>query len=285
MFIVSGTKRSGTSMWMQAFVAAGLDVIGHAFPKKWGEGSLRAANPDGFYESIYRDGIFFATNPHPVTGEYIRADETRARVVKVFVTGVVRTELAFVGGVIANVRNWRDYESSVARLWALEDEQRAVEAPDEPQPMRVPGALEWWAENFGLLRDHHQRGYPLVLQTYEQVLADPERYVRRALDVLGEHCGGRGDVEAAVAAVKPSLRTQSASHSETVEPRIAQVFDDLYATIDAGTPVDKSLFKKFADTNRELNPQVTEIKIERARRMVKAGGPPPPAFLLAAAMS
>ena len=73
-----------------------------------------------------------------------------------------------MAGVVANVRAWRDYEASVARLWALEDQQRAVEAPDEPIPMRVPGALEWWSENFSLLRDQAQRGYPMVLQTYEQ---------------------------------------------------------------------------------------------------------------------
>lgn len=285
MFLVSGTKRSGTSMWMQAFVAAGVDVIGHAFPKNWGEGALRDANPDGFYESIYRDGIFFATNPHPGTGEFLRAEQTRARVVKVFVTGVVRTELAFIGGVVANVRRWRDYEASVTRLWALEDQQRAVEAPNEPTPMRVPGALEWWAENFSLVRDRHQRGYPLVMQTYEQVLAEPERFVRRAFDVFAEQSGVHGDVEAAVAAVKPSARTQKAHASDSVEPRIAQVFDDFYGAVESGTPIEGALLKMLVKTDRELLPQVNDIKVERARRIVSAGGPPPPAFLMAASMS
>ena len=50
MFIVTGTKRSGTSMWMQILAAAGLEVIGERFPRHWGE-HLSAANPDGFYES------------------------------------------------------------------------------------------------------------------------------------------------------------------------------------------------------------------------------------------
>ena len=168
MFLVSGTKRSGTSMWMQAFVAANVEVIGQAFPKRWGDGALREANPDGFYESIYRDGVFFGTNPHPDTGEYVRPEATRDRVVKVFVPGVVRTELGFIGGVVANVRRWRDYEASVARLWALEDRQRATESPDEPAPPRLPGALEWWAENFSLLRDHNLDG---VLQSWKSFTA------------------------------------------------------------------------------------------------------------------
>jgi hypothetical protein len=285
MFLVSGTKRSGTSMWMQAFVAAGVPVIGNAFPKKWGEGALREANPDGFYESIYRDGIFFGTNPHPETGEYLRGDATSERVVKVFIPGVVRTELAFLGGVVANVRRWRDYEASVARLWALEDQQRAVDAPNEPTPMRVPGALEWWAENFALLRDHHQRGYPLLVQTYEQVLADPERYVHRALQAYAACSRHACDIEAAIAAVKPSARTQHVESSEGVEPRIARVFDDLYDAIERGITIDGALLRSLVETNRELYPRVTEIKVERARRMVTSGGPPPPAFLMAASMS
>ncbi|MBX7082589.1 MAG: hypothetical protein K1X88_25515 [Nannocystaceae bacterium] len=285
MFLVSGTKRSGTSMWMQAFVAANVEVIGQAFPKRWGDGALREANPDGFYESIYRDGVFFGTNPHPDTGEYVRPEATRDRVVKVFVPGVVRTELGFIGGVVANVRRWRDYEASVARLWALEDRQRATESPDEPAPPRLPGALEWWAENFSLLRDHNQRGYPLVIQTYEQVLAQPERYVRRALAAWCEHSGRSCDVEAAVAAIKPAARTQSVAQSEGVEPRIAQVFDDLYDAIERGITIDGALLRTLVATQRELYPQVTEFKVQRARRMVESGGPPPPAFLLAASMS
>ncbi|MBK8720350.1 MAG: hypothetical protein IPN32_37440 [Deltaproteobacteria bacterium] len=279
MFIVSGTKRSGTSMWMQTLVAAGFEVEGVAFPKNWGAGSLRDANPDGFYEGLYRDGIFFGTNPHPETGAYVRPEQTRGRVTKVFIPGVVRTELGFIDGVVANVRAWRDYEASVARLWALEDQQRAVEAPDDPIPMRVPGALEWWSENFSLLRDQAQRGYPMVLQTYEQVLADPEPYVRRVIELAGG-----GNVEAAVAAVKPESRTQRASHSDAIEPRIAQIFDELHGAIERRTPIEGAFLRLLVETNRELQPRLLDIKFERTRKMVLAGSPPPPLFMMAAAM-
>ena len=37
MLFVTGTKRSGTSMWMQVLRAAGLPVIGTEFPRDWGE--------------------------------------------------------------------------------------------------------------------------------------------------------------------------------------------------------------------------------------------------------
>ena len=35
MIFVSGTKRSGTSMWMQVFAAGGYHVLGKAFPRSW----------------------------------------------------------------------------------------------------------------------------------------------------------------------------------------------------------------------------------------------------------
>ena len=75
MIFVSGTKRSGTSMWMQVLQAAGLPILGKAFPRNWGTGPLRDANPDGFYETLLRNGIYYATNPHPRTGKYFLPEQ------------------------------------------------------------------------------------------------------------------------------------------------------------------------------------------------------------------
>jgi hypothetical protein len=280
MFMISGTKRSGTSMWMQALTAAGVPILGDPFPKNWANGALRLANPDGFYEGLYRDGIFFGTNPHPDNGQYLRAEDTRGTAVKVFIPGVVRSELAFIDGVIANIREWREYEASVNRLWALEDEQRAAEAPDKPIPLRVPGALEWWGENFALLRDRFQRGYPLLLHTYDEVLADPATCVARALALIGA-----GDLDKAIAAIDPHARTQTRPASDSVEPRIARVFDELYFAIANRTPIEGALQRLLVDTDRELQPQLLEIKMQRVRRSMLAGERPPAAFLMAASMT
>src|SRR5690606_3556008 len=116
MIIVTGTKRSGTSMWMQILKASGLQLLGDAFPGRWGE-TIREANPDGFYESVYRRGINFQTNPHPQTGEYLHHDQTRDVAVKGFVPGLVRSDMAFITKVLATMRPWREYHHSVARLY------------------------------------------------------------------------------------------------------------------------------------------------------------------------
>ena len=218
MLFVSGTKRSGTSMWMQVLRAAGLPILGEAFPRGWDK-SIKDANPDGFFESLFREGVYWRTNPNPSTGRYIFDHEVVNYGCKVFVPGLIRTERAFIQKVIANVREWREYEASLARLQALEAEKRH---PELPEVLSIPAPLEWWMENFALVRDLSIRHYPYALQSYDQVLAGPEAYVRRALDDISG-----ADIEAAVSAVKPENRTQASVESQTVEPRLAKVFDEL----------------------------------------------------------
>src|SRR5688500_18403904 len=112
MIIVTGTKRSGTSMWMQILRAAGFPTLGEAFPRDWAR-TIRQANPEGFYESPLRTGIYYATNPNPRTGAYLFPQSTRRTAVKVFVPGLVRSDMAFVDRVIATMRNPREYVHSL----------------------------------------------------------------------------------------------------------------------------------------------------------------------------
>ncbi|MCA9708584.1 MAG: hypothetical protein KDK70_22230 [Myxococcales bacterium] len=273
MIFVSGTKRSGTSMWMQVMQAAGIPILGKAFPRNWGTGPLRDANPDGFYETLLRNGVYYSTNPHPRTGKYFLPEHVVGYAVKVFVPGVIRSERAYIEYVLANIREWREYEASINRLYAMEDQARqeqrtkGVEVED---PFNFPPAMEWWMENFALVRDISLRRYPAILQTYDQVLEDPARAIERVLRQIGH-----GDVEAGVAAVKPQNRTQTRPESESVEPKLAQVFDDLYAAIAEGKGIANTLLKTLNDTNQALLPELTRLQTRVAqsqmRRHAKAG--------------
>jgi hypothetical protein len=266
MIFVSGTKRSGTSMWMQVLRAAGIPVLGEAFPRNWGKAPLRDANPDGFYESILRQGIYFGTNPHPVTGKYFMPEDVEGYAVKVFIPGVIRSERAFITHLVANVRSWRAYESSLTRLYALEDKgrpKRADMADTDTAPadvVRFPAALEWWMENFAMVRDISLRKLPFRLQTYDDVLAQPGPIVASVLEWIG-----LGDIEAAVAAVKPENRTQvDSGESDSVEPELAQVFDDLYAAIREGKGFSTTLLRTLNETNQSLLPRLTKLQHEVA---------------------
>jgi hypothetical protein len=247
MLFVSGTKRSGTSMWMQVMVAAGVPVLGKAFPRNWEHVSLKEANPDGFYESILRQGIYFRTNPHPTTGQYFMPEQVKGYAVKVFVPGVVRSERGYIDLLVANIREWREYEASINRLYDLEDRDRLAKQPDSEAPFRFPPAFEWWMENFALVRDISLRRYP---------------YQRH---------GGDVDIAKAVAAVKPENRTQDAVPSDSVEPELAAVFDELYATIRDGRPLAGAFLQTLNATNRRMLPTLTELQTKVVRSMAKRG--------------
>jgi hypothetical protein len=267
VIFVSGTKRSGTSMWMQIFAAGGFPVLGQAFPRGW-DRTIKDANPDGFYESILRNGVYYRTNPHPATGQYFLPEHVEGYVVKVFVPGVVRSERAYISLLVANLRPWREYVASIERLYAMEQAKRQEHDPNAEAPLVFPPVYEWWMENFALVRDISLRRYEARLWTYEQVLSDPERCIATTFELVG-----RGDVESACAAVKPSHRTQDESSSLhdaiDVAPEHAQVFDDLYAAIQAGTGIPKSLLVALNETNRTLLPLLTDLQTKVARDTIE----------------
>ncbi len=276
MLIVTGTKRSGTSMWMQILTAAGFPAFGEAFPRNWGE-TLKGANPDGFYESILRQGIYYRTNPHPRTGAYFFPEQVERHVVKVFIPGLVRTDRAYIGSVVATVRHWREYHDSLERLYAMEDEARADKV-DRPRPPRIPPVLEWWSENFSLIRDIVTRRFRVHVQSYDGLLADPKRVIENTLAWIGDEAI---DVEAAVGAVKPTNRTQQraaddAAHRE-FSPKAIEAFDLLYRTIDERSGLDAALIGKLNEVHLELAPKLAAAKkaVQEARNERRTRPNPP----------
>ncbi len=280
MIIVTGTKRSGTSMWMQILRAAGFPVIGEAFPGQW-ERSLRGANQEGFYESRLRGGIYYATNPDPETGVFVRPSQTPHHAVKVFIPGLVRTDFGYIDRVIATMRHWREYTRSLRRLHAIEDAFHAErEAAGEVDPRdretrarfcrnRLHPALEWWFENYDLIRDIAVRGYAVHMLTYDRLLSDPHREIHRVVQWLGA-----GDAEAATRVVDRSLRTQDRSESSLQEqdvdaritPELAATFDTLYAAVHSGAGLTAALIEQLNQTHAQLEPILLDhIQTERRR--------------------
>jgi hypothetical protein len=264
MVIVTGTKRSGTSLWMQILIAAGVPHFGEAFPRDW-ENTLKEANKEGFYESMLRAGIYYATNPHPRTGAYFFPEQVEGHCVKVFIPGLVRTDRAFIGRVVASVREWREHEASLQRLYAMEDAERAQTVgsgsgsgtgsagSDPSPPERMPPALEWWSENFALVRDISIRRYPVHAQSYDGLLRDPERVIRETIAWLG-----RGDATRALSTPKPQHRHFQKPESSSVPAEAAEVFDELYETIDRKRELSHSFLLKLNECNERLMPLLEE---------------------------
>jgi len=274
MIIVAGTKRSGTSMWMQLLTAAGFPPIGNAFPRNW-EKTIKEANPAGFYESELRKGIYYATNPDPKTGTYLFPQDTRRHAVKVFIPGLIRTDRAFIDKVVATVRPWRQYARSLSRLYAMEreaqSEARKKKESDLPGPVFMPPLIEWWVENFSLFSDIVTRRYPFYMVAYESVLEDPDKTLRDVFRWLGD-----GDVEAAIEQVEPALRTQNDTSDDTasdeesdIEPEIVEVFDALYEVVRSQEPLQQSFVDRLNEANQLLSERIETAVRETARSQLE----------------
>jgi hypothetical protein len=260
MVVVTGTMRSGTSMWMQILRAAGIPVLGEAFPGRWKD-RLGEANPHGFYESQFRRGVYFATNPDLDMGRYVTEEELRGVAVKVFVPGVVRTERAYIERVVCTVRNWREFVPSLARLRDLDRGEREPVAAAEPL---LPPHLRWWSENYNVVRDAAYRRYPLLLVSYDAVAAAPDSTVPQVISWLGA-----GDAALAAAAVDPAVRTQLAtqdrSSPEGVEPEVADALDDIYRRIRRGDPMSTELLDRMNAVHGLVAPRL-HAAADAARR-------------------
>lgn len=240
MIVVSGTGRSGTSMWMQALGAAGFPVIGAAFPPGWRE-RIGEVNPRGFFESNLINGINFTTNPDPATGARVTVEESRSAVVKVFSPGLRRTDLAWLGRVVVSVRGWRAFSRSVGRLvTAADPEGRAPPGGSPPEHY-------WFGEHLAILRDVLQRRYPVRFVAYDDVLADPAGTIGGVLGWIGQDA----DADAAVRAIEPSLRTRP--DDDAVVPG-SEPLDALYDALTGRRALDSALIRRLEEAHRALVP-------------------------------
>ena len=182
MIVVAGTKRSGTSLWMQILSEAGFRYIGDRFPRNW-EQKLKDANPNGFYESAFRQGVNFQTNPHPRTGRYLRPEQSTKLLVKVFPAGVSRSDIAFLDRVVVTIRPWRSVVRSLRSMQQLEAEVWNWSALEAPVSFPIP-EVEWVVENFLLIRDLRLRAYPHVVHSHAHLMRQPARTIRTVLEFV-----------------------------------------------------------------------------------------------------
>ena len=189
MILVTGTKRSGTSLWMQIMINAGFPFIGKDYMGVWKD-SIQQANPQGFYESSLRFGINHTNNPNE-RGVYLHPKPSMKYVVKVFVPGLIKTDFAFVHRVVGTIRPWDEYCSSITRLLDMEDEymlSRPVkegELSNEAKAIirrpNIHSALVWWRDNFNLTFDALTRLYPINIVAYDRLLEAPEEVIAPVL--------------------------------------------------------------------------------------------------------
>lgn len=229
MIIVTGTKRSGTSMWMQLLQAAGFAPIGDAFPRNW-ETTLKDANPGGFWESELRRGIFYETNPDPKTGTYLFPEQTERHAVKVFIPGLLKTDRAFISKVVATIRPWRQYLGSVHRLYAIERKTQEAARKDSSSPLPPPVVFRWLGE--------------------------------------GDAGAAIQKVEPALRTQAHDSQNEAQQEEDRLEPEVIEVFDALYDLVLKQAPLEQAFVDRLNETNVALGPRIEEaVKAVAAARL------------------
>jgi len=252
MILVTGTFRSGTSMWMQVLQAAGLPLIGTAYPAHWGD-VLSEFNEQGFHESRLRDGIWWRTNPHPQTGAYLFPQQTRRHLVKVFAKGLTHTDVAFIDFVVVTLRDWRSFTRSFDAIHQRElawYKEHDLEFPGGAEVRPIP--YQWWSRNFALIRDIATRRHQARFTTYDRVIRDPRSEVLAMLDRLGIDDTDARDRACSV--VRTDMRTPRPPHAdeERVTCEDAEVFDALFETVDQGRPLGVDLIERLNATEQRI---------------------------------
>ena len=273
MLIVTGTKRSGTSLWMQILIEAGFPYIGTPYMADW-ENTIKAANPNGFFESPLRKGIFYATNPDPKTGVYLKPGEFRRHAVKVFIPGLIRTDLAYIDRVVATIRPWREYVHSIRRLHSIEDDHFAgisSNNDDSITPLlraqfkRTPihPVLEWWSENFSLIHNYAVRGYAFNLVSYSKLLESPEEIIPPVI-----RWAGGENVDAAVAVVNPKMRTQAHPEVSDIDlpADIVDTFDEFHSYFYEQRPLTGTFLNRLNEVDAALKPIIAAQRSSELKR-------------------
>jgi hypothetical protein len=246
---------------MRILVDAGLPAIGERFPPDL-DPRLRRLNPEGFWESDLVAGIYWETNPHPRLGSYLAPQDTQRHAVKVFLPGLMRTDVAFIDACILTMRPCAAHVASAARL--------AQALPADPGDELHP-VLEWWLGYYGAIRDIAVRRYRAHVVTLDAVRRDPEREVGDVLVWLG---GSRSASAASLVrrldapGAAPDLRggLAAAQLPAGVEPEDLSLFDELYDYVDRERPLELAFIERLDALHRRLQPAVAVARHELLAR-------------------
>lgn len=205
MLVITGTGRSGTSLWMQLLQAGGMPVLGERFPP--GTEAFAALNPAGFYESALLNGIHAGSNPDPRSGAELEPQMPVA--VKVLGAGLRITERRYLDRVLLSFRHPFAFAQSARRLGELH--------PPSASHGSVRDPLRWWfCQHMAVLLDASTRRYAPRRVAFEALLSQPEPVIAACFDWLELPL----DPAAAAQVLRPSLVTARPQEQEGEEAEV-----------------------------------------------------------------
>jgi len=255
MIIITGDRRSGTSVWMQILQGGGFQILGEMFPAHWKD-LMEQANPKGFYESTLVQGINYHTNPDPNSGAWIPPDKVTRVGVKIFADGLVKTDYAYITNVIFTIRKWQECAASQVRMDEIRTKSSAPDGiePNAERAQELPPGFRWWQANFSIIKDTRTRRYPAAVFSYAALLENPEKIIGAAFKWLGG-----GNAAAAVSVVEQSLRTQKNIRLPNIDHDYSEVFDEFYNTLHSNQQITPAFYAKLVETDKKISQEIRAI--------------------------
>jgi len=303
MVVVSGCRRSGTSLWMQILIAAGFPYIGKPFMHSWKK-SIYEANQYGFYESEFRNGIYFETNPDPVTGIFIPPLQTQLHAVKIFASSLNKTDISYLHRVIHTIRHWKEHCFSFDKLSKMENAHYktiyekqfkninlSIEEIIQLKNFRVHPAIEWFNNNYSFIQDMALRGYATHCVSYDKLLEKPKEsisktikwcYAKKPSDIRyldndlydQSQYSFKLNLDSAYLAVKHDARTYVANRLGDIYfpfcDQFSTLFDKFYECFNSENPViPQSILKELQHCSTFLYPYVINKEKEHQGLVTK----------------
>jgi hypothetical protein len=211
-------------------------VLGETIPTTWSVHAEEAVQPS-FFGTLGDQGIFYKTNPDPYSQVYVEASEVEAVALQMKVNGVLRTERAYVGHVIASMPHFGSLRTEGDKL---------------------PAVLLWWNDYVGLLRDAATRRYPLRLVSEEALARAPEVTLRTVLAFADVPI-----TEAAVSVARslPEPGPGDPEAGKDLPPTVLDVFEELHRRVDQDEGFDRPFLERLYAVNQALTPQILRVQV------------------------
>lgn len=173
MIIVSGLRRTGTSLMMNILKEAGFDAYAALFSHETWESKLKELNPNGFFESAFRD-----SGVNPIQMEF-SPKEVEYTAIKVFASAIPRCDGEYITKQIIMLRDFSEVYKSQERMKEL-DEKKEL---DSKEDIFEPGET-YLLDYYCVLRDIVKRNKPTlfidyydVMQKKDEVLGTLRRFI------------------------------------------------------------------------------------------------------------
>ena len=250
MFIISGYKRSGTSLMCQMFDKAGFNGLGERFPKVWEE-TIKVKNTEGFYESKFiEDGANNQTSPWPASRHTLSA-------CKIFCGGIIKTDQSYIDKIVLMVRDWRTQTHSLRSMYANTNEHGY--GIEDDRIMKYPDGYEFFHYYYEFIKDYRKRGYDTLVVDYDTLLTNPKEECDKIKGFIGV---GRWDL--AAEQVDPSISSYDSKGKECLvgNKDFADFLDRFYQGIKS-TQLSEELLKECEGRHKDIVKIIEDINNNR----------------------